>query len=533
MAGIAALIVLLFLVSRGLGFGSGGGAWIVLAVTAVGLLAWLAPVPSAAIEPGALWILAIGVGVAVAGLHGPRRAGRLAAWTVVVGAAVVSIHAVYQKLWGLDRLARAVAGNPNLPDHVALMNRIEEGRAFASFTTPAGLAGYLALALPLTVGLAIEVRGRSRWLALTAASLQLAGLFSAASATATAALLVALGLAAVAAGVRSRAVWVALGVTALLLLTIVVSRDSNVVIANDPTSPWRLRAGNFRAASQMAHDHAWTGVGPGGFSEFYPGYRRAGDNEVRHAHNLPLELMAETGWIAGGLLALTFFLLFLSPLTRAGPRGPARRGVAVGLAAFALHNLGDYTGYMASVLVTACLLLGLELAPEPRPERKDPGRSNPGWTLAATAVLLVVAALASLSSLSQNAQLLAREAAFAGDPVAADLLAVRAYRLAPWDVDAALLRARTHGAGSDPRSWSSEERAEALARAERAVSLSAVRPAAREVRARARLSNADLAGAYADSAEAARLYPLETGYAELRDRLAARIAGQRSVEAAP
>jgi hypothetical protein len=413
------------------------------------------------------------------------------------------------------------------------MNRIEEGRAFAAFTTPAGLAGYLALALPLTVGLAIELRGRNRWLALIAASLQLAGLFSAASATATAALLLALGLAALATGVRGRAVWVALGVTALLLLTVTLTRDRNVMLANDPTSPWRLRAGNFRAAAQMAHDHPWTGVGPGSFSEFYPGYRRDGDNEVRHAHNLPLELMAETGWVAGGLLALTFFLLFLSPLRRAGTRGPAGRGVAIGLAAFALHNLADYTGYMASVLVTACLLLGLELASDRPSDRNETSRVGPGWTLSATAVLLVAALLASRSGLSQNAQLLAREAAFGGDPVGADRLAVRAYRLAPWDVDAALLRARTHGGNRDPRSWSSAEREEALTRAERAVALSSVRPAAREVRALARLSNADLAGAYADSAEAARLYPLETGYAELRDRLAARLASMPPEQTAP
>jgi hypothetical protein len=80
MAGIAALTVLLFLVSRGLGLGTGGAAWILIAATAVALVAWLAPVPCAAIEPGSLWVLAIGVAASVPKAVGARSSRPGGGW---------------------------------------------------------------------------------------------------------------------------------------------------------------------------------------------------------------------------------------------------------------------------------------------------------------------------------------------------------------------------------------------------------------------------------------------------------------------
>ena len=71
----------------------------------------------------------------------------------------------------------------------------------------------------------------------------------------------------------------------------------------------------------------------------------------------------------------------------------------------------------------------------------------------------------------------------------------------------------------------------ALEDAERAVRRAPSRAAARMVRARVRTAVGDLTGAYADAAEAQRLYPLHPDYAAGRDALAAAL--EKASEAAP
>ena len=77
----------------------------------------------------------------------------------------------------------------------------------------------------------------------------------------------------------------------------------------------------------MYLDHPWRGTGPGGFAERFASYREPGDNETRHAHNLPLEFAAElgtAGWLVGAPL---FYVLFETvPPDRAPPDNPENTG---------------------------------------------------------------------------------------------------------------------------------------------------------------------------------------------------------------
>jgi len=100
-----------------------------------------------------------------------------------------------------------------------------------------------------------------------------------------------------------------------------IARPDAVFAPGRADSPWSLRAGNVRVAVEIARAHPLLGVGPGGYAEAFPQYRRAGDNESRHAHDLPAELMAEWG-IPGGLaLSALFFWLFVAPV---GPQPQLR-----------------------------------------------------------------------------------------------------------------------------------------------------------------------------------------------------------------
>jgi hypothetical protein len=311
------------------------------------------------------------------------------------------------------------------------------------------------------------------------------------------------------------------GLVGLLLALALVAalRGPKLWSGTDPGSPWRLRAGNFRVAWSMYLDHPWLGSGPGGFAERFASYREPGDNETRHAHNLPLEFAAEVG--TAGLLvgAPLFYVLFAGPLLRRRPPGSSRwqEGLALGLAVFAVQNLADFTAFFPSLLWLAALLRGsLRAETQADPAPADPRLAG----AAALAVVAVAATLAGMSGLASDARHAARQAAFASEHAAAARLTRRATSLAPWDPGGWIQRAQaTLGPGGGAATDVDALRV-ALAQAERAVRLSPVRPEARWLRGRVRLALGDGPGAYADLAEAARLYPMKTSYAANRDSLA-------------
>ncbi|MCP3980409.1 MAG: hypothetical protein GY716_13990 [bacterium] len=519
LAGVALLLAALALLTARESFAQARSVGlVVVAVCALPLLL-VARAPGALVEPLAMVLLALSAGLATAALPRARR-GSWIVWPLAGAAGLAGLHACYQKLWGLERLADAVRAGTPVAEQAAVLARLESGRAFAAFPTPAALGGYLAFCLPPTIGAAIGATGRRRALWLALAACQLGGMLAAASATAVAALLVAGGLAASVWKAGGRRIVVALAAVVVVLVAIVALRGGEVSALSHPNSPWRLRAQNYELAAQVIRDHPWTGVGPGGFGEVYPQYRRPGHNETRHVHDLPLELCAELGLPAGAWVSLLFFVVFLGPLFRREAGEAAwRSGLRIGLAGFAVHNVGDFTAFLPSLLWTACLARGW-LARESVVPQAASARSGRVW--AAAGATLVAAVLAAAGGLAWNTRTAARANLAAGNLEAASALATRAARIAPWNVDGHLLRGRA-GLGSAP---TRERATELLPAVERALELSPVRPGAYDLRARLRLSRGDLPGAYTDARRAATLYPLRVEYAEFANRLASALESQ-------
>jgi len=519
MAGAAALVVLVVAVAWARPLHPMGHSVLLFAALASTPLVMAAVAPGAAVEPLVAFILAGALGVHVACLSHSARDSDSVAWALAAAGLIVSFFALHQALWGLDATAARVETAVGVPDRDLVLTRLSSGRAFAMFATPAALGGFLALALPVAVGMGLGKRGKARVALLSAAGIMAAGMLATVSVTAIGALAGAVMLAVVAQRRRWR-LTAAVGVVGLLLVLAVVGlRRHEILDRSRWDSPWRLRAGNFRVATEVIADHPWIGVGPGGFGEVFPQYRREGDNETRHVHDLPLEMMAELGIVPGALAGALFLGLFLAPvLARDGESAPWVRGARIGLAAFAIQNLADFTAFFPSILWTAALLRGVTVEPGfASKERLSPGwRWTRGIVLAAT---LVAAALAALAGLSWEARYHARQAAASGDDAMAGMLAERSSRFAPWNVDAQSILAQSllDRAGKAPETTATFR--EALLRSNRAVVLSPVRASTREVRARARLALGDTPGAWADLVEAARLYPLRTSYARLRDEI--------------
>jgi O-antigen ligase len=512
MAGCALLIGLFALLSARRLAEPGRVTPLLLLLAAVFPLTLTAISPGAAVEPLAIVYLAGVLALCAAGLPEEVRRGHGLPRVLALAATLVAIHGLYQYIWGLDALAEELAA-AGVAGQEAVLGRVRSGRAFAAFATPAAMGAALGIGLPVTVGLALKETARPRLLLIVAAVIQTAGLFAAASATALTALAAALGLGALT-NPRSRRV-AALGIPVLLigLVAVVGIRGRQVVDLNDAESPFRLRASNYVLAASMAADHPWVGVGPGGFGESYPGYRRAGDNETRHVHDLPLELTAELGFVAGGIVSVLFYLWFLGPLRRLSGGPPWQAGLALGLAAFALQNLADFTAFFPSLLWLAAICRGW-LQPEPVPGTRPLAVIAPAVALLGS---LLAAAVLLPAGLAANHGLAAASAAREGDWPRVESLAARATALAPWRIEGWVLR--VHSRLDGPGVASDEELQQARDWLDRGIRLYPVRPSARHLRARVRLALGDPSGAWSDAVQAARLYPLRREYAESRDRL--------------
>ena len=477
--------------------------WLFVPLALVAIRASIAP--GAGVTPVAWIVLAAAAGIAAIAV--PRPVATLP-WVAAGLVAIEGVRALYESIWGLERWADRLREAAPSIDALAVLNRLEQGRPYGGFATPAALGGFFALMLPAVAAWSLGQRGRTRWAGLACAGVGALGLASTRSVGALGALAVALALAGMRGRIAPRLVAAVAAFLGVCVLVAGLARPDAVFAPFRPDSPWRLRAGNVRIASEIARDHPLFGVGPAGYAEAFPAYRTATDNESRHAHDLPAELVAEWGLPAGGALTAIFFVTFLGPLW-AG-RGESRTfasGVAIGLAAFALHNLADFTAFLPSALVLACVMRGLVAADPPPPIA--PIGLRTAWVLLA----LVAGVIVTGSGLARDALHEARVAASAGEHGAALAAAQRGCRTAPWDPDLAMFAAQARMAQRLPE--------EALRDCDRAVRWAPERAAARALRARARLAVQDPAGAYADLVEATRLYPLNEDYASRRDESAA------------
>ncbi len=359
---------------------SSASLWVFAAVPLALVVTRTAIAPGEAVEPAVCILLAALAGIGAAHLSdrvetlGPLFAALLT---------LASGRALYETFWGLtaaaDRLREAVPAG----DALAVLNRLEQGRPYGGFSTPAALGCFLIMTLPAVAAWALGKRGAVRALGLFAAALGASGLVATRSVSAMAALAVALSLAGLRGRVAPRLIGLSAGALGLAIVAAAILRPDAVLAPKQQDSPWRLRAGNVRVALEIARDHPLAGVGPGGFAEAFPQYRRVGDNESRHAHDLPAELVADWGVPVGLLLSALFFWMFLGPVVGAAadPR-TLTSGLAVGVAAFAIHNVADFTAFLPSLLVFAAVCRGLIVKSAPR--ARDPrgarglGRARPG-----------------------------------------------------------------------------------------------------------------------------------------------------------
>ncbi len=160
---------------------------------------------------------------------------------------------------------------------------------------------------------------------------------------------------------------------------------------------WQARLTYWQGALGMIKARPLLGVGSAAFGSAYPRFKVLGGYTSQEAHNDPLQVLAETGFI-GFIPFMVFWLL----VVRLGLRSCSaessisvrwlRLGLLFGIIAFFLHSLVDFDFEIPGIALTVCAFCGLLVAVSDEPARTV----RFGW-LPGTMILASLAVATTLS----------------------------------------------------------------------------------------------------------------------------------------
>jgi len=256
-----------------------------------------------------------------------RRARLLALAVIAASAFTVSRHGIHQVFVEFPRARAAFGRDPgailrelNVPPDMAydLGGRIGKNRVFSTFLLPNSLAGFLVLAFPVGLGLAIDRfrrwRRRRSLLPIVLRGALLVPILAALFLTQSkgGAIAFAVSLVAFAVWGFSRLLWRCRMQALCAALSVVIL--AFIAEASGLIPPWRdyagssqVRYGYWRAGLAIFEERPFVGVGLDNFADYYARFKRPEDQEARRAHNDYIQLAAELGLI--GVFAYGAFLV--------------------------------------------------------------------------------------------------------------------------------------------------------------------------------------------------------------------------------
>jgi hypothetical protein len=356
----------------------------------------------------------LAVVVALVWVASREEVPQLAPGLVAAGIALLALWALWQVTVGFDRAQEAVATLP-LVWQANAAERLASGRAFASQLLPGHLAVLFATALPLLLAPIRRSGRRVPW--AVAACLCVLGLVLTRSP-------IGIGLAGAAMVVllarrRTLATTVTVVVLAAVLLLAVVWRPDVGEL-----EPVRLRTDNWRTAVWAWTTSPVAGVGFGSFGQAIQAVPFEVGNRPAHAHNLPLEWLAELG-LAGGVGWLLAAVWLARLLRRLWPTQPE---LAVALAVVPFHNLVDFSIFTSGVAIPWAVLLGWGISVDRSGQSAAADRTS-------RVLLVTVATLAVAGCLLHATSVTLERSAVAAPSALAQFEDARAaHRFAPWRV---------------------------------------------------------------------------------------------------
>jgi len=152
-----------------------------------------------------------------------------------------------------------------------------------------------------------------------------------------------------------------LGMAVFFFIAFFIKRADFFVNLKNPENSIRQRIYYWQSAVEMIKERPLVGFGAGSFGIVYPRFKLEMANETNYAHNLPLQLWAETGVI--GLFIFVLFVIYLFRKCLKNDRDLIKMGVLFGSLAFLLHNIFDYSFYIPQVAIVFWVLVALVVKP--------------------------------------------------------------------------------------------------------------------------------------------------------------------------
>jgi tetratricopeptide (TPR) repeat protein len=278
------------------------------------------------------------------------------------------------------------------------------------------LAGFLAMTVPLSIGLLLASDGLARLCWGAGAALCTGTSLLVQSRGAALALAVGLALMVVLSWWRARrmedgmdtdkarpvdlskaipaGVVVACAVVLLATITAGGVRDELARTSVDELSAGDSKLGVWRAGAELAAANRYTGVGRGAFEFAFTRYHHSGLETYSHVENEYLQMLVDWGLPGTALLALIMLWVGLASL-RHFRRSPVEVGALCGLAVLGLHSFVDFGLELPGVALSAIAMTAI-LLPE-KPARAEAGvrRKRAVALVAVLAAALVIAVVAS------------------------------------------------------------------------------------------------------------------------------------------
>ena len=297
---------------------------------------------------------------------------------MVVLCAIVAGYGLYQYFWGFEELYNYVShsGSNEIAKTPAL-ERIASRRVFSTLALPGTLWGFLTVAIPFHAYLWRESRRARPLIAAGIAMLLATGFLTRSFGFLVGLFLLAAGWLFIH---HRRVIWRLAPVLLILVLVAGVFysiRQGGIATSN----PLSLRAMNMITAWTIFAAYPM-GSGLNTYGIMYSQYRLPGSNESQYAHNTPMQLLAELGYLA--LIAGAGVLLLVLGAWHRGELRKLSPYLVLALAVWTAHNLIDINVYFGSLGVVGTILLATLL-------KRQSVTSQPALPRAVTAVLVSLA----------------------------------------------------------------------------------------------------------------------------------------------
>ncbi|OEU79186.1 MAG: hypothetical protein BA865_07270 [Desulfobacterales bacterium S5133MH4] len=289
---------------------------------------------------------------------------------------------------------------------------VEYNAMVATFGCKNHLAGYMEMAIPITIGLLIGIRKGwakalcgfalvSLCIALTL-SLSRGGWMSGLFALALMLIIYLFKTK----GKYSAVMATAVAVTTVVVLTIlastpVVEKLGTLTHGQDMPN-WQSRTAVWAGAIDLICDHPLLGTGPGTFAVAFTPYRPAGVNaRFLHTHNDFLHFVSETGILTVGIMLWLVGAVFWSGIRKIRATNSRLTlgitlGSLTGILAITIHSVADFNLHTMANAILLTVLAGLLMArispyPSPSPLGQIRTPHSALRTIVAIAILLFFA----------------------------------------------------------------------------------------------------------------------------------------------